>query len=120
MDGMCAASGARADTVDQTLSEMRRRMPFPLLGFDTEVARWSDVSLATGATRDSRRSSWRRRHALAQRSARKYHPPATPYQQLIAADVRISDVVRRQVTAIYKALDPVQLLHTIRELQQKL
>jgi len=56
---------------------------------------------------------------MAQRSARKIILRATPYQRLIA-DVRISDVVRRQVTAIYKALDPVQLLHTIRELQQKL
>ena len=56
---------------------------------------------------------------MAQRSARKIILRATPYQRLIA-DVRISDVVRRQVTAIYKALDPVQLLHTIRGLQQKL
>ena len=50
---------------------------------------------------------------------KKYHPPATPYQRLIA-DARTSEEVRRQVTATHATLDPVQLLQTIRAGQQEL
>jgi hypothetical protein len=50
---------------------------------------------------------------------KKYHPPATPYQRLMA-DTRTSEEVRRQVTAIQATLDPVQLLRTIRSGQQEL
>ena len=50
---------------------------------------------------------------------KKYHPPATPYQRLMA-DTRTSEEVRRQVTAIHATLDPVQLLQTIRAGQQEL
>ena len=35
-----------------------------------------------------------------------YHPPATPYQRLLA-DTRTSEEVRRRVTAIHATLDPV-------------
>jgi mono/diheme cytochrome c family protein len=49
----------------------------------------------------------------------KYHPPATPYQRLMA-DIRTSEEVRRQVTAIHATLDPVRLLQTIRAGQQEL
>ena len=48
-----------------------------------------------------------------------YHPPATPYQRLLA-DTRTSEEVRRQVTATYVTLDPVRLLQTIRVAQQEL
>ena len=50
---------------------------------------------------------------------KKYHPPATPYQRLLA-DTRTSEEVRRQVTAIHATLDPVQLLRSIRATQQEL
>jgi hypothetical protein len=48
-----------------------------------------------------------------------YHPPATPYQRLLA-DARTSDDVRLRVTAIQATLDPVALLRTIRAAQQEL
>ena len=50
---------------------------------------------------------------------KKYYPPATPYQRLMA-DVRTSEAVRRQVTTIYATLDPVQLLQTVCAGQQEL
>ena len=50
---------------------------------------------------------------------KKYHPPATPYQRLLA-DARTSEEVRRQVTAIHATLDPVRLLQSIRVAQQEL
>jgi hypothetical protein len=48
-----------------------------------------------------------------------YHPPATPYQRLLA-DARTGDDVRLRVTAIQSTLDPVALLRTIRAAQQEL
>ena len=48
-----------------------------------------------------------------------YHPPATPYQRLLA-DARTSEEARRRATAIYATLDPVQLLQRIRVAQQEL
>ena len=48
-----------------------------------------------------------------------YHPPATPYQRLLA-DTRTNEEVRRRVMATYVTLDPVQLLQTIRAAQQEL
>ncbi len=48
-----------------------------------------------------------------------YHPPATPYQRLLA-DTRTGEDVRRRVTATYVTLDPVRLLQTIRAAQQEL
>jgi hypothetical protein len=48
-----------------------------------------------------------------------YHPPATPYQRLLA-DGRTSEDARHRATAIYATLDPVQLLQTIRAAQQEL
>jgi hypothetical protein len=48
-----------------------------------------------------------------------YHPPATPYQRLLA-DGRTSEDARYRATAIYATLDPVQLLQTIRTAQQEL
>jgi hypothetical protein len=48
-----------------------------------------------------------------------YHPPATPYQRLLA-DARTSEEARRRATAIYATLDPVQLLRRIRVAQQEL
>jgi hypothetical protein len=48
-----------------------------------------------------------------------YHPPATPYQRLLA-DERTGDDVRRRLTAIHATLDPVGLLRNIRTVQQEL
>ena len=50
---------------------------------------------------------------------KRYHPPATPYQRLLA-DTRTSEEVRRHVTAIHATLDPVQLLRSIRATQREL
>ena len=50
---------------------------------------------------------------------KKYHPPATPYQRLLA-DVRTSEDVRCRVTAIHASLDPVELLRSIRAVQRDL
>jgi hypothetical protein len=50
---------------------------------------------------------------------KRYHPPATPYQRLLA-DPRVSAEVRRQVQSVNAALDPVALLRKIRLAQQQL
>ncbi|MGH9477536.1 MAG: ISNCY family transposase, partial [Terriglobales bacterium] len=50
---------------------------------------------------------------------KRYHPPATPYQRLLA-DPRTSDEVRRRVSALHAILDPVRLLSEIRLAQQQL
>jgi hypothetical protein len=50
---------------------------------------------------------------------KRYHPPATPCQRLLA-DPRASEQVRQRVTAIQGSLDPLQLLREIRAAQQKL
>jgi hypothetical protein len=50
---------------------------------------------------------------------KRYHPPATPYQRLLA-DKRVSDEVRCRVEAINSTLDPVSLLREIRSAQQQL
>jgi hypothetical protein len=48
-----------------------------------------------------------------------YHPPATPFQRLLA-DTRTSEDVRGRVKAIYATLDPVLLLREIRAAQEHL
>jgi len=50
---------------------------------------------------------------------KRYHPPATPYQRLLA-DKRVSDAVRHRIEAINSTLDPVGLLREIRSAQQQL
>ena len=50
---------------------------------------------------------------------KKYHPPATPFQRLLA-DTRISEDVRGRVNTIYATLDPVLLLKDIRAAQEHL
>ena len=53
------------------------------------------------------------------RVKKRYHPPATPYQRLLA-DARTSEAVRGRVTAVFATLDPVQLLQQMRAAQQEL
>lgn len=48
-----------------------------------------------------------------------YHPPATPFQRLLA-DIRTSADARSRVNAIYANLDPVLLLREIRAAQAHL
>jgi hypothetical protein len=50
---------------------------------------------------------------------KRYHPPATPCQRLLA-DPRTSEAVRRRVEAVHAGLDPVRLLREIRAAQQRL
>jgi len=50
---------------------------------------------------------------------KRYHAPATPYQRLMA-DPRMSEEVRRRVSALHATLDPVRLLSEIRLAQQQL
>ena len=50
---------------------------------------------------------------------KRYHPPATPYQRLLA-DSRTSDEVRGKVEAVFATLDPVRLLQEVRAAQQAL
>ena len=50
---------------------------------------------------------------------KSYHPPATPYQRLIA-DARATDEIKRQVKAQFETLDPVRPLSDIRAGQRRL
>jgi hypothetical protein len=162
----------------EVLSEVRKRMPFALLGFDTDndsvfmnetVKTYCDgAGLVFTRCRPYRKNDqawveqkngavvrrtvgYRRYEGLEAAAAlarlysslrlfvnffqpsfklagkkrdgakvkKKYHPPATPYQRLLA-DTRTSEEVRSQVTAIHATLDPVQLLQSIRVAQQEL
>jgi hypothetical protein len=53
------------------------------------------------------------------RVRKRYHPPATPCQRLLA-DPRTPQEVRNRVTALLATLDPVRLLSDIRTAQQQL
>ena len=50
---------------------------------------------------------------------KRYHPPATPCQRLLA-DARTNEEVRRRVNELRATLDPVRLLQQIRAAQQRL
>ena len=50
---------------------------------------------------------------------KRYYPPATPHQRLLA-DPRTPDEVRRRLNAMAQGLDPVGLLREIRATQQRL
>jgi hypothetical protein len=50
---------------------------------------------------------------------KRYHPPATPYQRLLA-DARVPEEVRARLQAIHATLDPVRLLRAIRTAQERL
>src|SRR5207248_882584 len=53
------------------------------------------------------------------RVRKRYHPPATPCQRLLA-DPRTNEEVRRRVNELRATLDPVRLLQQIRAAQQQL
>lgn len=50
---------------------------------------------------------------------KRYHPPATPYQRLLA-DARVPEEVRTRLQATHATLDPVRLLREIRAAQERL
>ena len=50
---------------------------------------------------------------------KRYYPPATPCQRLLA-DPRTSEEVRGRVVAVFATLDPVRLLQQMRAAQQEL
>jgi hypothetical protein len=50
---------------------------------------------------------------------KRYHPPATPCQRLLA-DPRTNEEVRHRVSELRATLDPVRLLQQIRAVQQEL
>src|SRR5450759_2299132 len=162
----------------EVLSELRRRMPFALLGFDTDndsvfmnetvKTYCEETGLVFTRCRPYRKNdqAWveQKNGAVVRRTVgyrryegleaavalarlysslrlfvnffqpsfklaekvrdgakvrKRYHPPATPYQRLLA-DTRTSEEVRHRVTAMYATLDPVRLLQTIRAIQQDL
>jgi hypothetical protein len=162
----------------EVLDEVRKLLPFPLLGFDTDNDTVFMNETVQGYCRDSaivftrcrpyqkndqawveqkngaivRRIVGYRRFAgleaaaalarlyrsvrlfvnffqpsfkLAEKSRegakvrKSYHPPATPYQRLIA-DARATDEIKQQVKAQFETLDPVRLLSDIRAGQRRL
>ena len=170
--------GSTVAVLTEVLSEVRKRMPFALLGFDTDndsvfmnatvKTYCEEAGLVFTRCRPYRKNDqawveqkngvvvrrtvgYRRYEGLEAAAAlarlysslrlfvnffqpsfklagkirdgakvkKKYHPPATPYQRLLA-DARTNEEVRRRVTAIHATLDPVQLLQTIRACQQEL
>jgi hypothetical protein len=175
----CAPLLVREQTVlVAVLSELRKRMPFPLLGFDTdndsvfmnETVRsyckeagveftrcrpyrkndqaWVEqknsvvlrrivgyrryVGLDAAATLGRLYMSVRLYVNFFQpsfklasktrdgaRVTKRYYPPATPYQRLLA-DPRTSETVRACVSAVQASLDPVRLLSEIRVAQKQL
>jgi hypothetical protein len=50
---------------------------------------------------------------------KRYHPPATPYQRLLA-DPRVTEELRHRAGEVYATLDPVLLLREIRSNQRRL
>ena len=53
------------------------------------------------------------------RVTKRYYPPATPYQRLLA-DPRTSETIRARLIALQATLDPVRLLSDIRTAQKQL
>ena len=175
----CAPLLVREQTLlTEVLSEVRKRMPFPLLGFDTdndsvfmnETVRsycqeagveftrcrpyrkndqaWVEqkngavvrrivgyrryVGLEAAATLGRLYMSARLFVNFFQPSfklaekvrdgakvTKRYHPPLSPYQRLLA-DPRTSDAVRHRVSDLHATLDPVRLLSEIRLAQRQL
>ena len=175
----CAPLLVREQTVlVAVLSEIRRRMPFPLLGFDTDndsvfmnetvqfYCKEAGVEFTRCRPYRKNDQAWveqkngavvrrivgyRRFVGLEAAAAlgrlymsvrlyvnffqpsfklaskardgakvtKRYHPPATPYQRLLA-DPRTSETIRARLSAIRATLDPVRLLSEIRVAQKQL
>jgi hypothetical protein len=175
----CAPLLVREQTLlTEVLGEVRKRMPFPLLGFDTDndsvfmnetvQSYCKEVGVEFTRCRPYRKNDqawveqkngavvrrivgYRRYQGLeaaatlgrlygsvrlfvnffqpsfklaekvrnGAKVTKRYRPPATPYQRLMA-DPRTSDEVRRRASALYATLDPVRLLSEIRLAQRQL
>jgi hypothetical protein len=175
----CAPLLVREQTVlVAVLSEIRKRMPFPLLGFDTDndsvfmnetvqsYCKEAEVEFTRCRPYRKNDQAWveqkngavvrrivgyRRFVGLEAAAAlgrlymsvrlyvnffqpsfklaskardgarvtKRYHPPATPYQRLLA-DPRTSGTLRARLSAIQATLDPVRLLSKIRAAQKQL
>ncbi|MGD0636309.1 MAG: transposase [Beijerinckiaceae bacterium] len=175
----CAPLIVRQQTVlTEVLKTMRRSMPFPLLGFDTDndtvfmnetvrdycaaesivftrcrpyrkndqawveqkngaivrrivgyrryegfkTARilaqlYASVRLFVNFFQPSFKLAGKERHGG--RIRKRYHPPATPFQRLLA-DPRTSETTRLRLEILAKDLDPVRLLRDIRAQQEEL
>ena len=175
----CAPLLVREQTVlVAVLSEVRKQMPFPLLGFDTDndsvfmnetvqsyckeasveftrcrpyrkndqawveqkngaVVRrivgyrryagleaaaalgrlYRSVRLYVNFFQPSFKLASKARHEA--RVTKRYHPPATPYQRLLA-DPRTSETIRARLRVLQATLDPVGLLNEIRITQRQL
>lgn len=50
---------------------------------------------------------------------KKYHAPATPYEQLLADD-RVEPVVKQQLRQQFESLDPLELLSQLRQAQEEI
>src|SRR4029079_5301765 len=53
------------------------------------------------------------------RVIKKYHAPATPYEQLLADD-RVGNMVKEQLRREFATLDPAELLNQIRQKQEEI
>lgn len=134
----CAPVLVREQTLlTAVLGEVRKLLPFPLLGFDTDndtvflnetvrdyceaataLARlYGSLRLFVNFFQPSFKLAGKAREGA--RVRKRYHAPATPYQRLLA-DPRTSDTARRDMEAVYATLDPVQLLSDIRLAQARL
>src|ERR1700747_2871656 len=59
------------------------------------------------------------KHREGAKVIKKYHAPATPYEQLLA-DERVGSSLKEQLRTQFAALDPVQLLNQIRQAQRNI
>jgi hypothetical protein len=126
----------------EVLSELRKVLPFTLLGLDTDndsvfITRPCGIIVpfrgpgggdSPGAIICGDAAVREFLPALVQagRKARdsakvrkRYHPPATPCQRLLA-DPRTSQEVQRRLNELRATLDPVRLLREVRAAQQQL
>jgi hypothetical protein len=78
---------------------------------------YASVRLFVNFFQPSFKLAGKERHGA--RVRKRYHPPATPFQRLLA-DPRTSETTRRQLQLLAKDLDPVRLLQDIRARQEEL
>jgi hypothetical protein len=78
---------------------------------------YASVRLFVNFFQPSFKLAGKERHGA--RVRKRYHPPATPFQRLLA-DPRTSETTRRQLQLLAKDIDPVRLLQDIRARQEEL
>jgi len=115
--------------VTEILNEVRRVLPFLLLGFDTdnntaflnETVR--DYCAAAGVLfkrcrpyRENDQAHIEQKNGAVVR--KRYHVPATPYQRLLE-DPWVPEEIKAHLRRMASGLDPVRLLRDIRAAQQR-